>query len=52
VRLIVDPIDTRFIVGSAGRSWESRVRDAGYQQMGTHGGVTIWVRPDDVVPGG
>jgi hypothetical protein len=52
VRLIVNPIDNRFALGSAGRPWDSRVRDAGYQQMGTYEGVTIWVRPDDVAPEG
>ena len=52
VRLIVNPVDTHFVLGSAGRPWESRVRDAGYQQLGTYEGVTIWVRPDDGAPEG
>jgi 4-amino-4-deoxy-L-arabinose transferase-like glycosyltransferase len=45
VRIIVSPIDTTGFYGRAGRPWDRLVRDAGYEPIETHRGVTIWARP-------
>jgi dolichyl-phosphate-mannose-protein mannosyltransferase len=51
VRLILGPGDSRFVWGDAGRPWAAIVRDAGYEPIGTHEGVTFWIRPEDARPG-
>jgi Dolichyl-phosphate-mannose-protein mannosyltransferase len=51
VRLIVGPVDSRLVWGSAGRPWDAIVREAGYEPLRGYEGLTIWVRPDDAPTG-
>jgi hypothetical protein len=45
VRIIVDPINTVYIWGHAGRPWDAIVQQAGYRKVRGFRGK-IWIRPD------
>jgi Dolichyl-phosphate-mannose-protein mannosyltransferase len=52
VRLIVGPVDSRWLWADAGRPWDEIVREAGYEPFDTDKGVTVWIRPEDAAVSG